>query len=345
MGKRGFFIAIAALVMSVIIWGNPLDSLMKALTPPAPSAVTALVEESSQPRLTLTVEADRLMSHVEAIALPRFTAAEKAVIRRYITTALSSYGLAATEQPYGTADRGGINIVAEMPGQDSNAEVVILGAHYDTLPNSPGADDNGSAIATLLEAARLLSAQPIAARPAATLRLVFFDQEEQQADGSGLLGSSAFTEVDSNLTGVSSAVILDMVGYACRTEGCQTYPLRLPVQDLPETGEFLAVLGLKAHPEPIDAFVLSARSSWPLVLSLPIPRPTLNLFPDLLRSDHAPFWEKNIPTVFVTDTANFRNPYYHTEQDTLDTIDPSFFRGSAQHVVNAIAQLLNQASD
>ncbi|MGB3298870.1 MAG: M28 family peptidase, partial [Phormidesmis sp.] len=58
--------------------------------------------------------------------------------------------------------------------------------------------------------------------------------------------------------------------------------------------------------------------------------------------DHAPFWDKNIPAVFVSDTANFRNPNYHTPQDMPDTLDPAFFKGSAQHVVNAIAALLNQ---
>ena len=133
-----------------------------------------------------------------------------------------------------------------------------------------------------------------------------------------------------------------MVGYACREAGCQNYPPRLPVQTLPQTGDFLAVLGLSTHTDLIGAFVLSAQKHWPLVLSLPIPQPTLNFFPDLLRSDHAPFWDKNIPAVFVTDTANFRNPNYHTPQDLPDTIDASFLAGSAQHIVNAIATLLNQ---
>lgn len=340
MGKRsGLFLVIAALVVSVTIWGNPIDSLVTALSPTAPTT------DRFQQRLHLNVEADRLMTHVEAIAYPRYTSAEKAVALGYITTALSGYGLVPTQQRYGTADRGGVNIIAEIPGSDPTAGTVVLGAHYDTPPNSPGADDNGSAIATLLEAARLFSAQTATARPAATLKLVFFDQEEQQADGSGLLGSSAFTAVADNIADINSAVILDMVGYACRIEGCQTYPLRLPIQDLPATGDFLAVLGIKAHPQPIDAFTLSAKSNWPLVLSLPIPKPMLNLFPDLLRSDHAPFWEKDIPAVFVTDTANFRNPHYHTDRDTPDTLDPQFFRGSAQHIVTAIATLLNPASE
>lgn len=89
----------------------------------------------------------------------------------------------------------------------------------------------------------------------------------------------------------------------------------------------------------------SAQKNWPLLLSLPIPEPMLNLFPDILRSDHAPFWDKNIPAVFVTDTANFRNPNYHTPQDAAKTLDEPFFAGSAQHIVNEIATLLNQPAD
>ncbi len=343
MGKRsGLLIAIAALVMSVAIWGNSIATFVTAFSFAAPPVGQSPAADSSleRPDLTLNLDIDaaRLMAHVEAIALPRSTAAEKVVARSYLTATLAGYGLAPIQQRYGSPSKEGINIIAEISGSDPSAGAVVLGAHYDTPPDSPGADDNGSAIATLLEAARIFSSQ---AMPA-TLKLVFFDQEEQQADGSGLLGSAAFTANADNRVGVTSAVILDMVGYACRTDGCQTYPLRLPIQDLPATGEFLAVLGIKAHSEPLNAFVLAAASNWPQVLSLPIPKPTLNLFPDLLRSDHAPFWEKDIPTAFVTDTANFRNPYYHTAQDTPDTLDPAFFQGSAQHIVRAIALLLSQ---
>ena len=176
------------------------------------------------------------------------------------------------------------------------------------------------------------------------MKLVFFDQEERQPNGSGLLGSLAFTEEAANLSGVKGAIILDMVGYACRTPGCQTYPTQLPLSDVPDSGDFLAILGLQNHTDLMGAFMLSAQTTWPTVLTLPIPGPMLKLFPDLLRSDHAPFWEKGIPAVLVSDTANFRNPNYHTPQDTPETLDSSFFRGSAQHVVNAIAALLYQTN-
>ncbi len=347
MGKRsGIFIAIAAITMVLLVWGNPVAKIksaffpeIKAIAPKAPSDIS------------LSVDQALLLDHVSKVSSPRATPAQKPPIRSYITQQLTSYGLTPLIQSYnnpltGQSETGGVNIVAELPGSDPSAGAIVLGAHYDTHAGSPGADDNGSAIATLLEAARLFStASNSSSSPfPATLKIVFFDQEEQQPDGSGLLGSLAFTQLSRNIANLKGAVILDMVGYACRTQGCQQYPDRLPVQTLPETGEFLAVLGLSTHTELIGAFTGSAQTSLPLVLSLPIPEATLRFFPDLLRSDHAPFWERDIPAVFVTDTANFRNPNYHTATDTPETLDPTFFQGSAQHIVNAVATLISQPS-
>ena len=339
MRKSGlFFFGIAAVVLSLVIWGQSIPQFIASINP---AVSIELPQESAPASLDLTVDTNQLMNHVRALARPRYNAEQKVAARQYISDQLANYGITATEQPYGIAETGsalnGTNLIAEIPGSDTTAGSIVLGAHYDTVPNSGGADDNGSAIAVLLESARIFSAGP----SPANLQLIFFDQEEQQADGSGLLGSIAYTQ-SANANNVKGAVILDMVGYACREAGCQSYPSRLPVQNLPSTGDFLAVLGLNTHTELIGAFVLSAQKYWPLVLSLPIPERTLNFFPDLLRSDHAPFWEKNIPAVFVTDTANFRNPNYHTPQDVVETLDTSFFTGSAQHIVNAIATLLNQ---
>lgn len=355
MRKRdGFFLAIAALAVSVVIWGNPITSLLTAFSSPPPptfpirspstrSPSTRSLAANPLAALDLGVDGAQLISHIEMLAQPRATPAQKEAARRYIITQLTAYGLTPLAQPYGD-DTGGVNLIAELPGSDPTAGTVVLGAHYDTVENSPGADDNGSAIATLLEAARLFSTDSAIARPLpAALKLVFFDQEEQQPEGTGLLGSLAFTQQPDNIASVKGAVVLDMIGYACHTVGCQTYPLNLPLPDLPETGDFLAVLGLNSEPDMIDAFMLSAQSSsGPTIRTLPVPEPTLKLFPDLLRSDHVPFWDKGVPAVFVTDTANFRNPNYHTAQDTSATLDRSFLSGSAQHVINAIATLRNQ---
>jgi len=347
MGKRGIFFAIAATIMVAIIWGNPIDRIRTAFFPEIP---VALPTDQSLEALNLAVDPERLMSHVNAISEPRFLESDKAFVRDYITQQLDSYGLTTTEQIYnhpetGDFETGGLNIITELPGSDATAGTFVLGAHYDTHQGSPGADDNGSAIAALLETARLLSAAYQTQSFPATFKLVFFDQEERQLDGTGLLGSLAFNQQASNISDVRGAVILDMIGFACRTNGCQQYPDRLPVQNLPETGDFIAVLGLSEHTELLGAFMGSAQTTWPSVYTLPIPQATLRFFPDLLRSDHAPFWEKDIPAVFVTDTANFRNPYYHTADDLPETLDLSFFKGCSQHVVNVMATLLSQPVD
>lgn len=336
--------------MTLAIWGNPIPEIATAIlpAPPPPLPASSLSQLES---LDLNVDADILTRHVEALSEPAVSPAQKARARQYIMAQLTQYGLTPIEQAYepdGAA--AGINIVSEIVGSDPTAGSIVLGAHYDTEVGSPGADDNGSGVATLLEAARIFSEQTAqleagGARPVPrNLKLVFFDQEERQPDGSGLLGSLAFTKSDRNINDVKGAVILDMVGYACRTPGCQTYPPQLPVSNVPDTGDFLAVIGLQTHTNLLGAFTLSAQTNWPMVITLPIPNPVLKLFPDLLRSDHAPFWDKGIPAVFVSDTANFRNPNYHTPQDTPDTLDTEFFRGSAQHVINAIAALLNQTN-
>jgi len=288
------------------------------------------------------VSGDRLMQHVNALSTPRVQAAERDRARTYLKTVLTQSRAQVTEQ----AITGGANLVADWPGTDPKAGMVLVGAHYDTVPNSPGADDNATGAATLLEVGRLLGDRPTPR----TLRLVFFDLEEI-----GLVGSTAYTEVPTNLKNLRAALILDMIGYACYTAGCQTYPENLPLTPPSAQGNFLAVIGLQEAPDLLSAFhgkaqtmrlsgLLNIESSsqpgLPIVVTLPVPLKGV-LTPDVLRSDHAPFWMKNIPAVMITDTANFRNPHYHRSSDLPSTLNADFFRGSAQLVVNATLKLLS----
>jgi hypothetical protein len=365
--RSGIFLAIATLVMSIAIWGNPLDDITAAFSSTTAPEPSANLENALANASNLNIDSEQLMAHLAAVSQPRATPDEKATARQYIIEQLTGYGLTVEQQTYqqppnepGRTSRAdsspsddwheGTNIVATLPGSDPDAGSILLGAHYDSLIDSPGADDNGSAIAALIETGRIFAQQADVLRANAakaaprTLKLVFFDQEESQPDGSGLLGSLAFTGQASNIADLKGAIILDMIGYACYEPNCQSYPAQIPLQNLPDIGDFIAVLGLRDHVDLLGAFMLSAQRNQPTVLSLPVPEPMLRLFPDLLRSDHAPFWEKGIPAVFVSDTANFRNPHYHTAEDTVETIDPAFFQGSAQHIVNAIAALINQSA-
>lgn len=272
------------------------------------------------------LDAERIFADVEALAFTRYTDADRSRARDYITKALEQAGWTPQTQPFAE----GINLYATRSGTDADAGTILLAAHYDTVETSPGADDNATSVATVLEAARVLAKRSTAA----ALEVVFFDREE-----AGLLGSTAFVEQmqpDKNLRG---AIVLDMVGYACRKEGCQSYPDLLPVTPPTTRGDFLAVIGDQGHPFLVDSFTAMNQPNLPQVLTLSIPT-FGRLTPDLLRSDHVPFWQQGLGAVLVTDTANFRNPNYHQPTDTVTTIDRPFFLGAAQSVINATTVLL-----
>lgn len=294
-------------------WG-----LQSAVPERSPTSLVALPQ----------VEPDRLLQHVQSLAFPRVSESERDRTRQYLLKVLQQSGWAAQEQPFAQ----GINLVAERPGTDPAAGRILLGAHYDTVARSPGADDNATGVATVLEAARLLGTLPTRR----TLQLVLFDREE-----TGLEGSIAFVDQLTPDTTPTAAVILDMLGYACQTPGCQTYPAVLPIQPPTDVGDFLAVIGDQGHQFVIDAFVQGqvGTSSKVLTLSIPLLGP---LTPDLMRSDHTPFWNNRIGAVLLTDTANFRNPHYHQPSDTPDSLDTRFLAGNAQIVVNALTTLLSQ---
>ncbi len=272
------------------------------------------------------VSGNRLMEHVEALSYERYRNVDRDRAREYIIQSLEEAGYAPQLQSFD----GGINIVAERPGTDAAAGTILLGAHYDTVPESPGADDNATGVAAVLEVARLLANR----ETPRTLKLVFFDSEEV-----GLLGSLAFASTADAET-LHGAIVLDMLGFACRTPGCQQYPQGLPAVALPDTGDFLAVVGNAEDPQLLNAFKTAQNSELPPVVTLPIPLRGL-LTPDVLRSDHAPFWFQGISAVMVTDTANFRNPHYHQPTDLPETLDRDFFVGSVQIVLNATTILLN----
>jgi hypothetical protein len=274
-----------------------------------------------------TVNADRLMTDLTALSFIRYLDADRDRARHYILDALEAAGW----QPQLQAFENGENIIAERPGTDPDADVILLGAHYDSVERSPGADDNATAVAATLETARLLGTLPTSH----TLRLAFFDLEE-----AGLLGSVAYVNQPSHRQHLQGAIILEMLGYRCQTENCQQYPPVLPIAPPTTRGDFLAVIGDQGHPELLNSFVQASRTNLPQVLTLPVP--LLGPFtPDLLRSDHAAFWRKGVGAVMVTDTANFRNPNYHQPTDTPDTLNPAFFVGSVQLVVNAVTDLLS----
>jgi Peptidase family M28 len=279
------------------------------------------------------VSFDKLFGHVQKLNGQRYSDDERLRTRNYITSELKKLGWKTQLEKFPE----GINVFAEREGTSKTSGSILISAHYDTVFNSPGADDNATGVAVTLEVARLFASRPTPR----TLQLVFFDKEE-----AGLLGSKAFVANKIHLENLYGVINMDMVGFACYTKGCQKYPAGLPVTPPSDKGDFLVAVGDAENLRLLSAFTGVPKSQQkvnsldlPLVFTLPVPLKG-SLMPDTLRSDHAPFWLQGIGAVFVTDTANLRSSHYHQNSDKPATIDHKFFVGAAQIVVNATTSLL-----
>lgn len=222
------------------------------------------------------------------------------------------------------------NVIAtrDLPSNSSPLPPLLIGAHYDTVPGSPGADDNASGLAVLLETAQSLSGSSLP-RP---IRFVAFCLEED-----GLLGSSAYAAMlRQSGEALAGAIILECVGYARSEEGTQQAPPGVPVA-VPSVGNFLAVVGNEAS-RALTRMVAGAMKPHVPVVPLVVPG-NGELLPDTRRSDHAAFWDQGFPAVMVTDTANFRNPHYHQSSDVPDTLNLEFMSQVARGVVATAKQL------
>jgi hypothetical protein len=339
--KKWIWLALLLLVVVVVVGSRGTAKNQLFEQHPTPVIVESIpnntpTQASQRASKDLQVSADRLFTHIQKLNFQRYTNAERSRTRTYITTELRKLGWTPKLEKFSD----GVNIFAERQGTNKKAGAILVAAHYDTVANSPGADDNASGVAVMLEVARILGSRPTPR----TLQLAFFDQEE-----AGLLGSKAFVSKAARLQNIRGAIVMDMVGYACYTAGCQQYPAGLPVTPPSDKGDFLVAVGDTEHLPLLNAFQNSQTISptalnkedlnLPSVLTLAIPLKGL-LTPDTLRSDHAPFWYQGVGAVLITDTANLRTPHYHQPSDIPATIDRSFFIGSAQTVLNTTNTLL-----
>lgn len=223
------------------------------------------------------------------------------------------------------------NIVVELPGTGagpggaSAGEVLHLTAHYDVWHT--GADDNTSGVSTALEAVRILHELDLSR----TVQVLFYDLEE-----TGLDGSLAWWDRHGDHR-VHAVLNLDAIAYASSRAGSQSAP---PGFRLPPKGDF--ILGL-ANGAADDHVRWMAELSLELAGSAPfigVYGPADHEHPatsDFHRSDHSPAWERGVAGVFMTDTANLRNPHYHEASDLPDTLDPGFHCGVSRLVVGAMA--------
>lgn len=207
------------------------------------------------------------------------------------------------------------NIIGEIKGKGRRDEILIIGAHYDTVHGTPGADDNASGVAGLLELARLTSLKP----PSRIIRFVAFTLEEPPLFKTRHMGSYIYAKsLKKEKARVEGMISLEMIGYFCERKGCQYYPFPFFKWFYPEEGNFIAFVGNIAS----KAFTKRIKDEFKKASTLPVESiNTVSLVPGVDFSDHSSFWSFGYPAFMITDTAFYRNPHYHSASDTANTLD------------------------
>lgn len=287
--------------------------------------------EAEYEELLHKVEEKDLKEWVWLLSEPRnFTAQpeENRATANRIAAQLKSWG-------YDAGFQGRYYNVVALP-RAIRSPLVLIGAHFDSVANTPGADDNASAVAAMLGVAKAFAKHPIAEQ----IGIISFNCEED-----GMLGSTDF--VDNVLVPqripVACAHILEMVGYASRLPNSQAVPPGLPIRAR-TTGDFLGVLGNRDSTGPLREILTTARTYLPKFPTVGL-RVTLGIeqyLPVLLRSDHAPFWRRRLPAVMWTDTSEFRNNNYHSPNDLPETLDYPFLHNVTRLLAVTIARQCNQ---
>jgi Zn-dependent M28 family amino/carboxypeptidase len=229
-----------------------------------------------------------------------------------VESVFSSFGYAVWRQTYSCYGQSVSNLITEKTGTDK--EVVVLGAHYDTVPGSPGADDNASAVAGLLELARLN--QETTSKK--TLIFSAFVNEEPPCFGSANMGSMVYAKhLKEQRIPVEVMVSLEMIGFFSE-ERIQGYPLPGMGLVYPKTGDYIGVVG-NFHSSRYVSFLKKGIRKHSHIQARSLTAP--EFFGGINLSDNYSFWQHGYRAVMVTDTSFFRNRHYHQLTDTIDTLD------------------------
>jgi Zn-dependent M28 family amino/carboxypeptidase len=232
-------------------------------------------------------------------------------VANFLEKTLSGIGFEVNEQTFDSRGERVKNLEVEIRGGD---DIVVIGAHYDSVFNSPGANDNASGVAALLELSRMLKDS----RPKQTLRFVAFVNEEAPFFASGEMGSQLYA-ARARVRGekIVAMLSLETIGYYSDKPGSQRYPAPLHFF-YPSEGNFIAFVGDVASRSLVRRAIRTFRTAARFPSEgAALPR----WIPGVSWSDHASFWQHGYPAIMVTDTAPYRYPHYHTAADTADRLD------------------------
>lgn len=286
-----------------------------------------------------TADSERLKQHVHVLAAeigernvwrpPALAAAEA-----YIEGQWRAQGYSVAAQRYTAEGVDSANLEVSIPGTSKPDEIIVVGAHYDSVQGTPGADDNASAVAALLEISRLFAG----IRAARTLRLVAFVNEEEPFFFWGDMGSGIYAKAARRRgDDIRAMFSLEMLGYFSDERNSQHYPPLLR-HFYPDRGNFIGFVS-NLHSR---ALLKQAVAAFRRQSDFPVESAALPAWvPGVAWSDQLSFWRQGYRGVMVTDTAFFRNPYYHTALDTPDRLDYARLASVTSGLAHAFADLGN----
>ncbi len=259
----------------------------------------------------------RLRAHVEAIGsrehnVKHYEALEAAA--RYVERTFQEIGYDTTSQVYEVDGKSVRNIEATLRGRTTPGQIILVGAHYDSVAGAPGANDNASGVAGMLEIARAMRD----CAPARTVRFVAFVNEEPPYFQTEQMGSLVYARMcKARGDEIVGMITPETIGYYSDAPGSQKYPFPFNLF-YPDTGNFVAFVGNRDSRELVGRVVASFRAHTPFPSEGAAAPGSIE---GVGWSDHWSFWQAGYPALMVTDTAPFRYPYYHERTDTPDKID------------------------
>jgi hypothetical protein len=283
----------------------------------------------------------RLRSHVNLLAGiigPRYLGKPSTIdaTTAYITQQFTDIGDTVTRQTYSVNNTTASNLIIDRPGSTHPDQIVIVGAHYHTVPSTPGADDNASAVAMLIEVARLL--KPLAFRR--TLRFVSFACEEPPHFYTDTMGSQHYAHSCRQAQEKIVAMLcLEMVGFFSDQPNSQQIPPAIPRPLhflFPKRANFLTSVANFKSAKLLYSFRKGFKRATNLRLfSIALPE-RIN---EIRLSDNSSFWDQNYPALMITDTSFLRNPHYHQPTDLPETLDYPRLTQATLGVASAVARI------
>lgn len=252
----------------------------------------------------------------------------------FLTESLSAAGYRVAKQEFRVEEEQVrcANLEVEITGSNLSSEIIIIGAHYDSVDGSPGGNDNATGVAAVLELARQLASF----RPERTVRLVLFVNEEPPFFQTEQMGSWRYARrAHQRGEKIVAMLSIESIGFFSDEEGSQQYPAPLNLF-YPSRGDFVGFVANPSSRSLIHRTIRTFRAHSPVPAEgAAVP----DLLPGVGWSDHWSFWQFDYPALMVTDTALFRDPHYHTANDTPDRLHYDRMAGVVSGLREVILEL------